>query len=76
MENNLIKLLKLDFNLDDFYIATIYPKRESIDSCEISLQGWSTPEKLNKYTQLGYVFEKNSNGYLSANLNKVEITLT
>ena len=60
MEQRLIRLLKLNFNLDDFYAITLNPEHYAE---EITLQGHCTPEKLLKYTQLGYSFESVSIGF-------------
>ena len=72
MEQTLIILLKLDYDLNDFYVITFHP-----DYCpeEITLQGRNTPEKLLKYTQLGYSFKVTSVA-LEAENNKIKINLT
>jgi hypothetical protein len=72
MEETLIKLLKMDFNLDDFYSILINPKHYPE---EITLQGHSSPEKLLKYTQLGYSFTNSHIGF-SCTKNKIKINLT
>ena len=72
MEQRLIRLLKLNFDLDDFYSITISP---SSYPEQITLQGWSTPEKLLKYTKLGFSFDNNGHR-LESNVNKVRIVLT
>ena len=71
MEQTIIKLLKLNFDLDDFYVITFNP---SFYQEEITLQGNCTPEKLLKYTQLGYSFESNTNGFTSTK-EKIKINL-
>lgn len=72
MEQRIIRLLKLNFNLDDFYSITLNPEHYAE---EITLQGHCTPEKLLKYTQLGYSFESVSIG-LSCTKEKIKINLT
>jgi hypothetical protein len=72
MEQKLIRLLKLDYDLDDFYVITITPDHYPE---EITLQGHNTPEKLLKYTQLGYSFKAVSIGFEAVN-NKIKINLT
>lgn len=71
MEQTIIRLLKLNFNLDDFYSITINPEHYAE---EITLQGTCTPEKLLKYTQLGYCFESASLGF-SCIKDKIKINL-
>jgi hypothetical protein len=72
MEQTLIRLLKLNFDLDDFYSISIHPEHYP---AEIVLQGHPTPEKLLKYTQLGYSFISSDNGKFSSTINKISITL-
>ena len=72
MEQTLIRLLKLGYDLNDFYVITIHP--EHYDN-EVILQGHNTPERLLKYTQLGYSFKVVSIG-LEASNNKIKINLT
>ena len=72
MEQTLIRLLKLNFDLDDFYSITISP---SSYPEQITLQGWGTPETLLKYTKLGFTFDNNGSR-LESNVNKVRIVLT
>jgi hypothetical protein len=75
MEQTLIKLLKMNFNLDDFYSITINPEYYPE---VMTLQGDNTPEKLLKYTQLGFSFETNhfSSQCLTAIKEKIKINLT
>lgn len=70
METTLIRLLKLGYNLDDFYTITFWNSGEY----DIVLQGYLTNEKLVKYMELGYQFEKHQNGFLAIN-NRVRIVL-
>jgi hypothetical protein len=72
MEKKLIELLKLNYDLDDFYAITINP---DYHDTQITLQGHNTPEKLLKYTQLGYSFKPDNFG-LTASINKTTINLT
>ena len=72
MEQKLIELLKLNYDLDDFYSITINP---DYHDRQITLQGNSTPEKLLKYTQLGYSFGTYHIGFTASN-NKITINLT
>jgi hypothetical protein len=72
MEKALIRLLKLGYDLDDFYVITINPEHYPE---EITLQGHNTPEKLLKYTQLGYSFKVVGIGF-QAEKNKIKINLT
>ena len=72
MEKTLIRLLKLGYDLNDFYVITINPAHYAE---EITLQGHNTPEKLLKYTQLGYSFKVVSIGFQAEN-NKIKINLT
>jgi hypothetical protein len=72
MEQKLIELLKLNYNLDDFYSITINP---DYHDRQITLQGHNTPEKLLKYTQLGYSFGNYHIGFTASN-NKITINLT
>ncbi len=72
MEQTLIRLLKLNFDLDDFYSITISPSNYPE---QITLQGWGTPETLLKYTKLGFTFDNNGSR-LESNVNKVRIVLT
>ena len=69
MENQLIKLLKLGLDLDDFFAITIY-KDES------RLIGFNKDDKLTKYIKLGYEFKLTPNNHLEANKNNIVITLT
>ena len=70
METTLIRLLKVDYNLDDFYTITFWNSGEY----DIVLQGNLTNEKLVKYMELGYQFEKHQSGFLAIN-NRVRIVL-
>ena len=72
MEKTIIRLLKMDFNLDDFYAITFNPEHYPE---EITLQGTCTPDKLLKYTQLGYSFENVSIGF-TCTKEKIKINLT
>jgi hypothetical protein len=72
MEQTLIRLFKLGYDLDDFYVITINPDNYAE---VITLQGSNTPEKLLKYTQLGYSFKAVSIGFEAVN-NKIKINLT
>ena len=73
MENYLIELLKKDFDLNDFYVINIY--NTDFNSDYIQLQGFNSPEKLYKYTQLGYEF-KSQNEWVVAKKGNIKITLT
>lgn len=70
METTLIRLLKLGYNLDDFYTITFWDSGEY----DIVLQGNFTNEKLVKYMELGYKFEKYLSGFLAIN-NRVKIVI-
>ena len=72
MEQTLIKLLKLNFDLDDFYCITIYPDYQAE---QLLLQGRPSPEKLLKYTKLGFVFANEENDKLIGIKDKIRITL-
>jgi hypothetical protein len=72
MEQRIIRLLKLNFNLDDFYAITLNPEHYAE---EITLQGSCTPEKLLKYTQMGYSFQSVSIG-VTCTKEKIKINLT
>ncbi len=72
MEKTIIELLKLNFDLDDFYNITIYPNYHAE---EVILQGKPSPEKLLKYTKLGFAFTNGDNDRLIATKNKIRITL-
>lgn len=72
MEQTLIRLLKLGYDLNDFYSITINPDYYPE---QITLQGHNTPEKLIKYTQLEYLFKDNSISLQAVN-NQIKITLT
>ena len=72
MEQTLIRLLKLNYNLDDFYVISINP---DYHDREITLQGHNSAEKLLKYTQLGYSFKPDGVS-LTATNNKITINLT
>ena len=71
MEQTLIRLLKMNFNLDDFYSITMNPEWYPE---VLTLQGDSTPEKLLKYTQLGFSFT--TTHCLTATKEKIKINLT
>lgn len=71
MEKTLINLLKLNFNLDDFYAITINP---DFYPESVTLQGHSNPEVLSKYTKLGYSFVSNDNGF-TATKDRIKINL-
>lgn len=71
METTLIRLLKLGYNLDDFYTISFWNSGEY----DIVLQGDLTNEKLVKYMNLGYEFNKRENtGFIAIN-NRVRIVL-
>ncbi len=72
MEQTLIELLKLNFDLDDFYSITINP---AYFPETITLQGHPTPEKLFKYTKLGFSFDIGENDRCVATKDKIRITL-
>jgi hypothetical protein len=72
MEQILIKVLKLNFDLDDFYSITINPEHYPEI---ITLQGHPSPEKLLKYTSLGFSFSTGDNNRLVATKEKIRITL-
>jgi hypothetical protein len=72
MEQILIKVLKLNFDLDDFYSITINPEHYPEI---ITLQGHPSPEKLLKYTNLGFSFSTGDNNRLVATKDKIRITL-
>lgn len=71
MEQTLINLLKLNFDLDDFYSITIHPEHHPE---RIFLQGHPTPEKLLKYTKLGFTFSGDEDKLVATN-NRIRITL-
>lgn len=71
MEQTLINLLKLNFDLDDFYSILINPKYYPN---HVTLQGEFTPEKLIKYTNLGFVFSGDNNNF-QATKDKMKINL-
>jgi hypothetical protein len=71
MEQILINLLKLNFDLDDFYSITIHPDYHPE---RIFLQGKPTPEKLLKYTKLGYAFIGDEDKLVATN-NRIRIIL-
>ncbi len=72
MEKTIIKLLKLNFDLDDFYSITINPE---FYPEEIILQGHNSPESLLKYTKLGFSFIVGDNNRFVATKDKIRITL-
>jgi hypothetical protein len=69
MEKTIIRLLKLNFDLDDFYNISINPDYHAEN---ITLQGHPSSEKLLKYTNLGYAFTKGENR-LVATKDKIRI---
>jgi hypothetical protein len=69
METNLIQLLKLGLDLDDFFAITIYKE-------DVRLLGFNKDEKLVKYSKLGYEFKLTPSNHLEANKNNIVITLT
>ena len=71
MEQQILTILKLGLDLDDFYSIMINPN-SFIHS--ISIQGTLTPELLLKYTTKGYVFEIEGNRYYAKKDNH-QITL-
>ena len=72
MEKTIIDLIKLNFDLDDFYSITIHPNHYEETTL---LQGNPCSEKLLKYTKLGFVFTSGDNDRLIAIKDKVRITL-
>jgi coproporphyrinogen III oxidase-like Fe-S oxidoreductase len=70
MEQTLINLLKLNFDLDDFYSISIHPDYHPE---RILLQGHPSSENLLKYTKLGYTFIGDENK-LIATKDRVRIT--
>ena len=72
MEKTLIGLLKLNFDLDDFYNISINPDYHTEN---VTLQGLPNSEKLLKYTKLGFVFISGDNGRLVATKDKIRIIL-
>ena len=68
MEKQLITLLKLGFDLDDFYVITIWDH-------EIKLQGRLNNDTLAKYIKLGYEFKSSEMGFTSLK-NNLEIIFT
>lgn len=68
MENQIIKLLKQNLDLSDFYVITIW---DDIIRC----QGHFNNDILAKYMKLGYQFEPYQNGFQSIVKNNLEITL-
>ena len=71
MEQTLINLLKLNFELDDFYSISIHPEYHPE---KVLLKGTPSPEKLLKYTKLGFDFTMD-NDKLVATKDRVRITL-
>ena len=71
MEQQILTILKLGLDLDDFYSIMINPKSFMLS---ISFQGTLTPELLLKYTTKGYVFEIEGNRY-QAKKDNHQITL-
>jgi hypothetical protein len=71
MEQIILRLLKLNFDLDDFYSITINPEHYPE---VITLQGSPSPEKLLKYTKLGFSFGTGDNARLVATKDKIRIT--
>jgi hypothetical protein len=69
METQLIQLLKLGLDLDDFFAITIYKE-------DVRLLGFNEADKLVKYSKLGYEFKLTLSNHLEANKNKIVITLT
>ena len=72
MEKALIGLLKLNFDLDDFYNISIFPDYHTEN---VVLQGQPSSEKLLKYTKLGFVFISGDNDRLVATKDKIRIIL-
>lgn len=71
MEQQILTILKLGLDLDDFYSIMINPNSFIYS---ISFQGTLTPELLLKYTSKGYVFEIDGNRYYAKKDNH-QITL-
>jgi hypothetical protein len=71
MEQTLINLLKLNFDLDDFYSITIHPDYHPDN---VFLQGKPSPEKLLKYTKLGFDFTMDNDRFV-AKKDRIRITL-
>lgn len=65
MEKKIIDLIKLNFELDDFYSI-------SIRNSQITLQGNIVDENIIKYTKKGFVFDFQNDRYI-ANNNGIEI---
>ena len=72
MEQTIIALLKLNFDLNDFYSITINPEHYPE---VITLQGHNSPESLSKYTKLGFSFTIGDNDRFVATKDKIRITL-
>ena len=60
MEKKIIDLIKLNFDLDDFYSI-------SIRNSQITLQGNVVDENIIKYTKKGYVFDFQNDRYIANN---------
>lgn len=71
MEQQVLRLLKLNFDLNDFYVITLHPNHYGH---EIVLQATQSPELLFKYTNLGFAFEKDDSGFI-ADKDKIRIVL-
>ena len=69
METQLIQLLKLGLDLDDFFAISVYKE-------EVRLLGFNEADRLVKYSKLGYEFKLTGNNHLEANKNNFIITLT
>ena len=74
MEQIIIKLIKQNFNLDDFY--TINFRSKDADCEFILLQGENTTEKFMKYVNLGFVFQPYNDTMYKAVKNGISIILT
>lgn len=70
MENKLISLLKLGYNLDDFYNVTIW---NSAGDYDIALQGYFSNEIVIKYMNLGFEFTKKDDTRFIAIKDRVKI---
>jgi len=69
MEQKIINLIKLNYNLDDFFAITFYEKAET------NLHGWYSDEKYAKYSQMGYDLKLN-NLHFTGTKNNITVTLT
>ena len=69
MEQKIINLIKLNYNLDDFFAITVYDKMET------NLHGYYTDEKYAKYSQMGYDL-KLDNLHFTGTKDNITITLS